>query len=116
MVEEYNTITIVILLSVVPLSNLEATCTPVYMPPSVLRLNRSAGNKLLANWDIFLDSPGLQAIQHYNATSADYEFQNQKNNLSLHFPHAMEQLYRCWSWFAAHPYKEPFLDALHQSS
>lgn len=33
----------------------------------------------------------------------------QRNKLSLHFPHAMQQLYACWSYWQANREKEPVL-------
>jgi hypothetical protein len=54
----------------------------------------------------FLEGPGLLE-NNGNALIATCKFQY--NNHSRHFPHAMQQLYRCHSWWQANPDKQPWL-------
>lgn len=58
----------------------------------------------------FLEGPGLAdaLFQHRNATNtAVCEFR--RNGYTAHFPHAMQQLYSCWSWWKANPEKDAVL-------
>jgi hypothetical protein len=54
----------------------------------------------------FLEGPAFEA-HNIDDNAAACRFT--KNEYSGHFPHAMQQLYRCVSWWYAHPTMEPFL-------
>ena len=58
----------------------------------------------------FLDGPGLNATD--KQSTAVCKFKNYGFSPGFphfHFPHAAQQLYACWSWWRAHPTKEPIL-------
>ena len=54
----------------------------------------------------FLEGPGLE-LQHSTDRRAACKFI--KDDHTPHFPHAMQQLYRCFSWWRAHSTKDPYL-------
>lgn len=60
----------------------------------------------------FLEGPGL--LKRYEKKSAACKFVDIPG-LSDHFPHTMQQLYRCFSWYVANPMKDYYLISASKS-
>jgi hypothetical protein len=54
----------------------------------------------------FLEGPGFDFQKNETRAACKFNF-DQKH--TPHFPHAMQQIYRCFSWWQANKDKEPFL-------
>jgi len=71
------------------------------------------------NLSSFLSGPGLLATaadEEQLASSASSSSNNNtaicrfyETSTSQHFPHALQQFYRCWSWWRSHPEKQAVL-------
>lgn len=57
----------------------------------------------------FLEGPGLAEWHDESIPDATCKFRKTSHHSEQHLPHAMQQLYRCFSWWHANPQKQPVL-------
>ena len=57
----------------------------------------------------FIEGPGFADWHDDTVTTAVCKFRHDAAHKALHFPHVMQQLYRCFSWWHANPNKQAIL-------
>jgi hypothetical protein len=73
--------------------------------PDVIKMKLSRANRI-AN---FLEGPGLEEWHDDSVMDATCKFTRDTQGTAFHFPHTMQQIYRCFSWWHANPHKRAVL-------
>lgn len=84
-------------------------CQPI---PAQLIQIISPSRVARTNVSTFLEGPGIAQLlgtRWHDNNESDAICQFISRHDSKHFPHAMQQLYRCWSWWRYNPTRRPVL-------